>query len=48
MKSTFKKMTALFSVLLAGALLTATAVAQSSAARAGDWRHDDEQAGPSG
>jgi hypothetical protein len=43
MKSTFMKMTALFSVLLAGALLTVTAVAQSGAAGAGDWRRDHDK-----
>ena len=43
MKSTFKKMTALLSVLLAGALLTATAVAQLGAAHADNWRDDDDQ-----
>jgi hypothetical protein len=43
MKSTFKKMTALLSVLLAGALLTATAVAQLGAAHADNWRGDDHQ-----
>ena len=42
MKSTFEKMTALLSVLLAGALLT-TAVAQLGAAHAENWRDDDEQ-----
>ena len=43
MKSTFKKMTALLSMLLAGALLTAPAVAQSGAAHADNWRDEDEQ-----
>ena len=43
MKSTFKKMTALLSVLLAGALLTATAVAQSGAAHEDGWRNHDER-----
>ena len=43
MKSTFKKMTALLSVLLAGALLTATAVAQLGPAHADNWRDDDDQ-----
>jgi hypothetical protein len=43
MKSTFRKMTALFSVLLAGALLTARAGAQPGADRADNWRDDDEQ-----
>jgi hypothetical protein len=42
MKSIFRKMAALLSVLLAGALLTATAVAQSGAAD-DNWRNDDEQ-----
>ena len=37
MKSTFRKMTALLSVLLAGTLLAATAVAQLGAAHAGGW-----------
>ena len=43
MKSTCKKMTALLSMLLAGALLTATAVAQLEAAHAGDWRRDHDK-----
>ena len=43
MKSTFKKMTALFSVLLAGALLTATAIAQSGTASADDRQRDHDQ-----
>jgi hypothetical protein len=43
MKSTLKKMAALLSVLLAGALLTATAVAQSGADHANNWRDEDEQ-----
>jgi hypothetical protein len=43
MKSTFKKMIALFSVLLAGPWLTATAVAQSGTAGAGDWRNSDDK-----
>jgi hypothetical protein len=43
MNSTFKKMTALISVLLAGALLTATCVAQVGPARAGDRRHDEDK-----
>jgi hypothetical protein len=43
MKSTFKKMTALLSMLLAGALLTATAVAQVGAAPGGGWRNDDDK-----
>ena len=41
MESTFKKMTALLSVLLAGALLTATAVAQLGASHEDGWRHHD-------
>jgi hypothetical protein len=43
MKSTLKRMTALLSVLLAGVLLTATAVAQLEAAPAGGGRDDDGQ-----
>jgi hypothetical protein len=43
MKSTFKKMTALLSVLLAGALLTATAVAQVGTSHADGWRDHDEK-----
>ena len=43
MKLTVKKITALLSVLLAGALLTATAVAQLGAAHADNWRDDDDQ-----
>jgi hypothetical protein len=43
MKSTFRTMTALFSVLLAGALLTAPVRAQPGAAHADNWRDDDEQ-----
>lgn len=43
MRSTFRKMTALFSVLLAGALLTAPALAQAGAAHADNWRDEDEQ-----
>ena len=43
MKSTCKKMTALLSMLLAEALLTATAVAQLEAAHAGDWRRDHDK-----
>jgi hypothetical protein len=43
MNSTFNKMTGLLSVLLAGALLTATAVAQLGAARADRWRDHDEK-----
>jgi len=41
MKSTFKQMKTLLSVLLAGALLTATAVAQLGAAHADNRREDD-------
>ena len=41
MKSTFRKMTAPLGVLLAGALLMATAVAQSGTAQTDGWRHDD-------
>jgi hypothetical protein len=43
MKSTFRKMTGLLSVLLAGASLTATARAQLGADHANNWRDDDEQ-----
>jgi hypothetical protein len=43
MKSTFKKMTTLLSVFLAGTLLTATAVAQLGAADGGGWRNDDDK-----
>ena len=43
MKSTCRKMTALFSVLLAGALLTAPAFAQPGVAHADNWRDEDEQ-----
>ncbi|MGB8986050.1 MAG: hypothetical protein WCC37_05555 [Candidatus Sulfotelmatobacter sp.] len=43
MESIFKKMTALLSVLLAGTLLTATAVAQLGAAHGGGWRNDDDK-----
>ena len=43
MRSTFRKMTALFSVLLAGALLTAQAGAQPGASHADNWRDDDDQ-----
>jgi hypothetical protein len=43
MKSTFKKMTALLSVLLAGTLLTAPAVAQSVAADPNGWLDNDDQ-----
>ena len=41
MKSTCKKMTALFSVLLAGTLLTATAVAQPGSAQASSRQDND-------
>jgi hypothetical protein len=43
MKSTFRKMTGLLSMLLAGASLTPTGVAQLGADRPGNWRGDDEQ-----
>jgi hypothetical protein len=43
MKSTFKKMTTLLSVFLAGTLLTATAVAQLGAADGDGWRNDDDK-----
>ncbi len=43
MESTFKKMTALLSLLLAGAWLTATAVAQLGASHADGWRDHDER-----
>src|SRR6201998_51911 len=43
MKSIFRKMAALISMLLAGALLTAPAVAQSGADHANNWRDEDEQ-----
>jgi hypothetical protein len=43
MKSTFRKMTALLSVLVAGALLTATAVAQLGAAHADNRRDGGDQ-----
>jgi hypothetical protein len=43
MKSIFRKMAALLSMLLAGALLTAPVVAQSGADHANNWRDDDEQ-----
>ena len=43
MKLTFKKITAPLSVLLAGALLTAAAVAQSGASNADNWRDQDDQ-----
>jgi len=43
MKSTFKKMTALLSVLLAGAVFTATAVAQLGSAHGGGWRNDHDK-----
>jgi hypothetical protein len=41
MKSIFRKMTGLLSVLLAGASLTATAEAQLGADHANNWRDDD-------
>ena len=43
MKSTFKKMTALLSMLLAGAFLTAPAVAQSGATQADNFQDQDAQ-----
>jgi hypothetical protein len=43
MKSTFKKIATLFSVLLAGALLTTTAVAQTGAAHANNRQYDGDQ-----
>jgi hypothetical protein len=43
MKSTFKKMTTLLRVLLAVALLTATAAAQLGAAHGGGWRNGDDK-----
>jgi len=43
MESTFKKMTALLSVLLAGALLTATGVAQSGASHEEGWRREHDE-----
>ena len=43
MKLTFKKMTAMLSMLLAGALFTVPAVAQSGSSHADNWRDDDEQ-----
>jgi hypothetical protein len=43
MKSIFKNMTALLTVLLGGALLTTTALAQLGAAHADNWRDDDDQ-----
>jgi hypothetical protein len=43
MQSIFRKMTGLLGVLLAGALLTATAAAQSGAAYADNWRDYEEQ-----
>lgn len=42
MKSTFQKMTALLSMLLVGAFLTAPAIAQSGAAQADNFRDDDD------
>src|ERR1700691_1996389 len=43
MKSTFKKMTTLLSMILAGAFLTAMAIAQLEAADRGGWRNDDDK-----
>jgi hypothetical protein len=43
MKSTFRKMTAPLGVLLAGTLLTATAVAQLGTANRDGWRNDDDK-----
>jgi hypothetical protein len=43
MKSTYRNMTAMLSVLLAGALLTTPAVAQSGALQADNWQDRDEQ-----
>ena len=43
MKSTYRNMTAMLSVLLAGALLTPPAVAQSGALHADNWQDRDEQ-----
>jgi hypothetical protein len=43
MKSIFRRMTALLGVLLAGALLTATAVAQLEDAHARSWRNHEEK-----
>jgi hypothetical protein len=43
MKSTLRKMIGLLGVLLAGASLAATAVAQSGTDHANNWRGDDEQ-----
>jgi hypothetical protein len=43
MKSTFKKMTALLSVLLTGALLTAPAVARPGAAHADNGQDEEDQ-----
>lgn len=43
MKSTFEKMRVPLGALLAGALLMGTAVAQSGADRAGDWRKNDDK-----
>jgi hypothetical protein len=42
MKSTYRNMTAMLSVLLAGALLTTPAVAQSGALQADNWQDRDE------
>ena len=43
MKTTYRNMTAMLSVLLAGALLTTPAVAQSGALQADNWQDRDEQ-----
>jgi hypothetical protein len=43
MKSIFRRMAALLSMLLVGALWTAPAVAQSGADHANNWRDEDEQ-----
>lgn len=43
MKSTFKKTTALLSMLLTGALLAEPAVAQSGAFHSDNWRDEDKQ-----
>ena len=42
MKSTFKKMTAVLSLLVAAALVTASAVAQPGANHADNWRDQDD------
>ena len=43
MESTFRKLTGLLSMLIAGTLLTATAVAQLGTSREDGWRHHNEQ-----